>query len=133
MKKTLSAKQWVQKNLNLQKLQSNVKSSIIDAYNYNNVEDNQLIAYVEDFVSGSYGHYQSEKIAELFGFVDFENDEWLYEEISSFANEISEEINKQIRLTGNVFLGNLDADGSYGMFYTIELEDFKKEYAEAIH
>lgn len=124
----IDAKEWVEKNIDIDDLIISITSAVGEAARYGNEVDGKYEAYVFDLVSGSYGRYQARTILEAFGYEvdeDFESDEWVFYEIDDFASKVAEEINKEIRkrgLQGDVSFGHLESDGSYGLFYYVDKE-----------
>jgi hypothetical protein len=130
---TISPKEWVKKYVDFDILISAIKGSLNDAIRFENIVDGQYEAYVYDVVSGSYGHYQWKAILKYFDYEikeDFEGDEWVYEEIQSFSSEVASYINEELEqrgLNGRVYFGNLESDGSYGLFYIIDKDMVDEE------
>lgn len=70
--------------------------------------------YLFDIVSGSFGQFQQEKIAEFFEF-DLEEDGIADED--PFIEEVSDYITDVMGLEGYFGFNYLEGDGSYGLFY----------------
>jgi hypothetical protein len=80
------------------------------------------VAYVGDVVSGSYGQYQAKAVCEYFGLDYNDDDDDIWYEIERIADKIAEKLTELCVLRGQFYFGHLEADGSYGLFYTEEME-----------
>lgn len=56
---------------------------------------------------------------------DWDEWEWAWEEIDRKADEIADQINKNIKLPGTVHFSSLEGYGDYGLFYTWDKGDHK--------
>jgi hypothetical protein len=110
----------------LTKLKKNTLSDINEAklHGYMNDDGTHYVAWVETLVSGRYGHYQDETIAEMFGIEFDKNDkEFLWDEIYRVADKVADELNNRVDVDGQYYFGHHEADGDFGLMYTEEIKE----------
>jgi hypothetical protein len=97
--------------------------------------------FLEEISSGAAGVYQAQEIASFFDLEDVnfgeemeegeERDEdsayeYFWDEIDQYIEPIARALSAELdNLPGQIYFGHLDADGSYGMFYSVSMEDFE--------
>jgi len=137
MIKTMTPKQWFEEYVNIEKLRKSVISSMEEAVNFENLEDDTYVALVHDIISGANGHYIPYYALEYFGYelntdnveqYDFESTIW---ELDTFTDELAEIINDALGLDEvKVSFGYWEADGTYCMMAYMDryvYEDMKEE------
>lgn len=110
----------------LGKLKKNTLSDIDEAklHGYTNDDRTHYVAWVETLVSGSYGQFQDETIAEMFGIEFDKNDkDFLWDDIYQFADEVADELNRVMDVDGQYYFGHHEADGCFGLMYTEEIKE----------
>lgn len=80
----------------------------------NNINLSEEGLHVFDIVSGSYGRFQQETIAEFFG---IELDEEGIADNHSFIKEVEDHLTSLINLSGSFYFSYLEADNSFGLFF----------------
>lgn len=120
MIKTQTPQQWFNENVNVEKLRESVIGAVMEAVNYENLEDDTYIALVHDVIGGANGQYIPYYALEYFGYelntdnieqYDYESTMW---ELDSFTDELAEIINDALNIDHvNVGFGYWDADGTY--------------------
>lgn len=128
----MTPEKFVDTKIDLLQFKKSIDDSIIDALYYDNVEDSTYEMYVCDLVSGSYGQYQFEAIAELFcAEFDSPSEEDVHfvekvvlviEELERYADEVCSVIRKRLKLPGTLMSGYHEADQSFGVFYYLDEE-----------
>jgi hypothetical protein len=120
MIKTQTPQQWFEENVNVEKLRESVIGAVMEAVNYDNLEDDTYIALVHDVIGGANGQYIPYYALEYFGYelntdnieqYDYESTLW---ELDTFTSELAEIINEALAIDHvKVDFGYWDADGSY--------------------
>jgi hypothetical protein len=120
MIKTQTPQQWFEENVNVEKLRESVIGAVMEAVNYENLEDDTYIALVHDVIGGANGQYIPYYALEYFGYelntdnieqYDYESTLW---ELDTFTSELAEIINEALAIDHvKVDFGYWDADGSY--------------------
>ena len=118
-------KQVVEK-FDLEKLKKNTLEDVNEAklHGYTNDDGTHYQAWIETLVSGRYGQYQDETIAEMFG-IEFDKDdkEFLWDEIYQLSDKVADELNDKIDVDGQYYFGHHEADGDYGLMYKEEIKE----------
>src|SRR5690606_20833947 len=137
--------QWFDENVDIQKLRVSVINSMIEAVNYENLEDNTYIALVHDIISGANGQYIPYYALEYFGYElntsnieQYDYESTIYE-LDSFTDELAEIINDALAIYHvKVRFGYWDADGTYCMmaymdeFNYVDTEFYDEEEEEEL-
>lgn len=128
--KKMTPELFVSDYLNLDLIKSHAISGINSTDVYVN-DNGEKETYVADLVSGAYGSKMGEFMSDLFE-ISYnedgdEGDNW--SEIEQFGDKVADVLNEKLQLDGSFYLGYLESDGSYGIFYTEEAdkeEDIEK-------
>lgn len=93
---------------------------------------------VEEIASGTLGRYKPARIADKLQLsvpddvsgadaevYDWNEDEFAWDEIEARAEELAAEINKLSELPGHYYFGSNDADGSWGLRYTVDKDELE--------
>jgi hypothetical protein len=116
------------KEADLVKLKQNTLKGIDEAklHGYMNDDRTHYQTWVETLVSGSWGQYMDETIAEMFGIeFDKSDKEGLWDEIYRVADKVADELNNVIDVDGTYYFSHHEADGDFGLMYE---EEIKEEY-----
>jgi hypothetical protein len=108
-----------------------------------------LSYFLETISSGAAGIYQAQEIASFFDLEDVnfgeeldegeEHDEdsayeYFWDEIDQYIDPIARALSAELDkagLPGHIYFGHLEGDGSYGMFYSVDMRDFEAYEEEA--
>ena len=119
---------WVGKNIDLKKLTLDAIAKMRDSIIQKEKQEDKFVAHVYDIVSGSYGHYQGEKVAEFFGVPYTDEEDMVTGTVYQAQTAVEEQLNKYTqKLNGTLYFGNLEADGSYSLFYSIDEDEAKED------
>lgn len=121
--KTFDAEKWVDKFIDIDVLETNIKKIVAEYKDIIEVKDNRQTFYIETVVSQHYGRYITRELAKIFevNFKDYHKEfQSLVDETGRRARKIETEINERLSLKGKIHLGYYDADSSFGIFYILE-------------
>lgn len=148
MKPTKTARQYVKdlrENLNLvvknSIMEMNVELTYInesgnpESSEYYNRETGRIELYQFDVAHGGWGRYQAGEVLSYFGYDYALNDDeeivdstgepidigTIWTEIDSFGQEVCEVMKEEFGFDGEFFFGHLEADNSYGLFYSMDV------------
>ncbi len=94
-------------------------------------DEERYEVFVDTISSGSAGIHQVEDILQVFGFKKYKEisqEEFIWDRIDKVANELTDDLNKKLSLdyhNGRFYFGNLESDGSYGLFYIWDKKEEK--------
>lgn len=118
MIKTKTPEQWIEENVDIDKLTKKIYSALGEAVRFNNVEDEFYVAHVHDVVNGNNGQYVPYFALEYFGY-EMNNQEYDLDtvvwELETFSTDIAELINGRINSPVKVVFGVWESDGSYSL------------------
>lgn len=131
MIKTQTPQQWFDEYVDIQKLRPKVINSMIEAVNYESVEDDTYIALIHDVIGGANGQYIPYYALEYFGYelntnnIEQYNYESTMYELDTFTDELAEIINDALAIEHvKVAFGYWDADGTYCMMAYMDRYDY---------
>lgn len=88
--------------------------------------ETRRILIIETLVNGAHGAYIPGLVLELFGQAEgfdledpynWEKNEWIHEDLMYWENKINDCLNKLLPSRGYYYVGYLEHDGSYCLFY----------------
>jgi hypothetical protein len=127
MKRTMTAKQWVEENVVTDGLKRDVVEALKVAINNDNCEDGTYTALVYDLVSGSAGHYIPYYALKMFCYegLDMDNmDEFIHDELESYAGAVADILNESLPNEVTVGFGHWDADGTYCLMAYLDEQEY---------
>lgn len=123
---------FVAKRVDREDLAKGIREALADAQRKKlfNEEGTKWEVYINTIVGGTAGSYQGERIMEFFELpVGDHNRDHIHEEIDSFESHVADVLTNAMRkyhgLTGQLWFGNLETDGSYGLFYSQEIPTYE--------
>jgi hypothetical protein len=122
-------KSYIENQVQVEEIKKNCENTLQSVMNLIEPDENgQYTVWVETLVSSHYGHYVTQKSAEIFGveFTDGDDIGDISDDVDAFTTELSKQLNKIIDLPGKVVFGNHDNDGSYGVMYVIDADLVQK-------
>jgi hypothetical protein len=99
--------------------------------------ETRRILIIETLVNGAHGAYIPGMVLELFGQAEgfdledpynWEKNEWIHDELMYWENKINDCLNKLLPSRGYYYVGYLEHDGSYCLFY----EEYEEEEVEQV-
>lgn len=138
MKQTLTAEQWVDNNVNVEKLQRDVVKALREAIIQGWTDEYTYTALVYDIVNGHHGIYIPAFALQFFEYEGIDTDdmdniegvEYIHDELEYYAGEVASVINRLLPNEVNVSFGYWDSDGTYCLMAhldEVELENYKDE------
>lgn len=127
------AAKYVDEHVDIDKLRSTCESSLM-SYWADNAEGDRTDVIVEFLVDDWHGQYMANEALKQFQ-VPFDKDnEWKYDLLDQVADKVSDELNKRLALTGDVYFSFAE-QGGYCLFYYEDLTDCtfcEKKFPESL-